>query len=93
MLPSQYEDLKRHVIDHMVALVYKNKDSEEHGNNNEGMNKNLCTIPDQTSEKLLSIVQRGNIKVADMTNDKESIELDEDDLMFDEMGQVVEKAF
>ena len=49
--------------------------------------------PDQTSQKLLLIVQRGNIKVAGITNDKESIELDEDDLMFDEMGQVVEKAF
>ena len=38
MLPDQYEDLKRDVIDHMIALVYENKDSEEHDNGNEGTN-------------------------------------------------------
>ena len=38
MLPNQYEDLKRDVIDHMIALVYENKDSEEQDNGNEGTN-------------------------------------------------------
>ena len=32
MLPNQYEDLKRDVMDHMIALIYKNKDSKEHDN-------------------------------------------------------------
>ena len=62
MLPSQYEDLKRDVIDHMIVLVYKQKDSEEHGNNNEGTNKRpfaLFMTPARTSQKLLSIMQRG----------------------------------
>ena len=56
MLPNQYEDLKRHVIDHMVALVYKNKASEEHDNNYEGTNKNLCTIYDTRSNISKAVV-------------------------------------
>ena len=38
MMPDQYEDLKRDVIDHMIALVYEIKDSEEQDNGNEGTN-------------------------------------------------------
>ena len=38
MLPDQYEDLKRDVIDHMIALVYENKDSKEQDNGNKGTN-------------------------------------------------------
>ena len=38
MLPNQYEDLKRDVIDHMIALVYENKEGEEQDNDNKGTN-------------------------------------------------------
>ena len=62
MLPNQNEDIKRDVIDHMIALIYENKDSEEHDNDNEGTNKKpfvLFMMPARTSQKLLSIIQRG----------------------------------
>ena len=38
MLPDQYEDLKRGVIDHMITLVYENKDGKEQDNGNKGTN-------------------------------------------------------